>query len=131
MSTPTWKKRLILIVGLLEVLVFSGTIFGWTGLVYMLKSEGVYQYICDEVNHNVQSNDVGFNNTSAIGRKPMLKRNANEGNSDFVDKLKTLNKEVIGLLLAEQPLNGSNASFLEQLESYQIEPSFSPKYVSV
>lgn len=125
MPTPVWKKRLILIVGLLEVLVFSGTLFGWTGLVYMLKSEGVYQYMCDDIKH-----DPGFNGTEDITKKPKLKRNTDTRSTDFVAKLKYLNKEVIDLLLAERPVNGSNVTVLDQLEAYHMEPSFEPQYVS-
>ena len=46
---PEWRKILILIVGLLEILVFSGTILGWTSLKLMLKKEGIYEYKCTKV----------------------------------------------------------------------------------
>lgn len=43
---PEWKKILILVVGLLEILIFSGTILGWTSLKLMLKREGIFEYKC-------------------------------------------------------------------------------------
>lgn len=46
MPLPEWKKILILVVGLLEILIFSGTILGWTSLKLMLKNEGIYDYKC-------------------------------------------------------------------------------------
>lgn len=46
MYMPEWKKALILIVGLLEILIFGGTILGWTSLKLMLKNEGIYEYKC-------------------------------------------------------------------------------------
>lgn len=46
MDTPKWKKILILSMGLLENFIFSGSILGWSSLNYMLKEEGVYNYLC-------------------------------------------------------------------------------------
>lgn len=46
MLMPEWKKTLILVAGLAEILVFSGTILGWTSLKLMLKKEGIYDYKC-------------------------------------------------------------------------------------
>ena len=62
MSLPEWKKILILVVGLLEILIFSGTILGWTSLKLMLKNEGIYDYKC--------TGGSGPNN--AITSAPML-----------------------------------------------------------
>lgn len=45
-STRPWKKRFILIFGLFENLIFTGTILGWSALNYMLKAEGVYRHLC-------------------------------------------------------------------------------------
>lgn len=50
MYMPEWKKVFILVAGLLEILVFSGTILGWTSLKLMLKNEGIYDYKCQESN---------------------------------------------------------------------------------
>uniref|UniRef100_T1K030 Major facilitator superfamily (MFS) profile domain-containing protein n=1 Tax=Tetranychus urticae TaxID=32264 RepID=T1K030_TETUR len=47
MKTPSWKKWLILIVGLMENLIFTGSILGWSALNYMLKEEGVFENLCD------------------------------------------------------------------------------------
>ena len=43
------KKVLILVCGLIENLIFSGTIFGWPALFYMLKSEGIYEHLCNDI----------------------------------------------------------------------------------
>ncbi|KPM02211.1 Major Facilitator-like protein 2 [Sarcoptes scabiei] len=40
------KRFLIVLVGLIEILIFSGTILGWTSLRLMLKNEGIYEYLC-------------------------------------------------------------------------------------
>ena len=128
MTTPVWKKRLILIVGLLENLLFSGTIFGWTALNYMLKSEGVYQYVCDENLHN--NLETAYNATSEVTRKQILKRNAGDEDNTFASSLRRLNKEVIDLLVTDRVVNGTNKTVLEELEAYHMQPSFSPSYVS-
>ncbi|CAG2172806.1 unnamed protein product [Oppiella nova] len=130
MSTPVWKKRFILIFGLLENLVFSGTILGWSAMNYILKSEGVYQYVCDEVKPQFQYKNLNFLNVSEdTDRRIKLKRNSGEQNDDqFLQKLKTLNQEFVDLLVKESVNNGKNMSLLEQLEAYQIETSFSLIY---
>ena len=45
---PTWKKRLILIIGLFENLIFTGSILGWSALNYMLKEEGIFSDFCSD-----------------------------------------------------------------------------------
>lgn len=62
MSMPEWKKRLILVAGLLEILIFSGTILGWTSLKLMLKNEGIYEYKCKV--RNVTTSAITANNSS-------------------------------------------------------------------
>jgi hypothetical protein len=57
MSIPKWKKNFILVFGYLENLIFSGTIFGWSALLYMLISENVYLEVCDVVETNYRSNN--------------------------------------------------------------------------
>lgn len=48
--TPTWKRWTILFCGLIENLVFSGSILGWSALNYMLKQEGIFESVCyDEI----------------------------------------------------------------------------------
>ncbi|CAG2106746.1 unnamed protein product [Medioppia subpectinata] len=51
MSISSHKKVLILLCGLIENLIFSGTLFGWPALFYMLKSEGIYEHLC----HTIES----------------------------------------------------------------------------
>ena len=128
MCTPVWKKRLILIFGLFEALIFSGTILGWSSLNYMLKSEGVYQYICDDVNHQLQYKNI--NTTDKIDDQTSHFDKTHENNSKFLQKLKNMNKEVIDFLINESPNNVTNLTVLEQLEAYQMEPSFSSINVS-
>lgn len=50
MYKSKWKRFLVVVVGLLEILIFSGTILGWTSLKLMLKNEGIYDYLCDDNN---------------------------------------------------------------------------------
>lgn len=50
MYESKWKRFLVVVVGLLEILIFSGTILGWTSLKLMLKNEGIYDYLCDDNN---------------------------------------------------------------------------------
>lgn len=45
--TPTWKRWTILFCGLIETLVFSGSILGWSALNHMLKQEGIFEWVCD------------------------------------------------------------------------------------
>lgn len=37
---------LTLISGLLECLCFAGILFGWASLVFVLKSDGYFNYLC-------------------------------------------------------------------------------------
>ena len=46
MLYKTWQRWTILFIGLLENLVFSGSILGWSALNYMLKQEGVFSSLC-------------------------------------------------------------------------------------
>ena len=55
MLLPEWKKILILVVGLLEILIFSGTILGWASLKLMLKNEQIYGYKCSNTSNIVLS----------------------------------------------------------------------------
>ncbi|KAG8198507.1 hypothetical protein JTE90_017373 [Oedothorax gibbosus] len=40
-------RYFILWYGLFETFVFTGNIFGWTALHYMLRQEGIYEHLCD------------------------------------------------------------------------------------
>ena len=55
MAVPSWKKWTILICGLLENLVFSGSILGWSALNYMLKQEGIFSDLCHDDNFRESS----------------------------------------------------------------------------
>ncbi|CAG2161793.1 unnamed protein product [Oppiella nova] len=54
------KRVLILMCGLIENLIFSGTLFGWPALFYMLKSEGIYEHLC--LNMEAQHHISDMNN---------------------------------------------------------------------
>ena len=41
-----WRKWLIGGWAFLECLLFSGIIYGWGSLVFVLKDEGIYAYLC-------------------------------------------------------------------------------------
>lgn len=57
--------------GLLENIFFSGAIFGWSALFYILKQEGVYGHLCDQslvsevTNLNPNSSFMEYVNDSA------------------------------------------------------------------
>ena len=70
---PEWKKILILVVGLLEILIFSGTILGWTSLKLMLKKEGIYDYKCRR-----QTNITNENNNNNNNNLPLSSNLVNE-----------------------------------------------------
>ena len=44
-----WKKWLIAGWGFVECLLFGGLLYGWGSVVYVLKSEGIYADLCDDV----------------------------------------------------------------------------------
>uniref|UniRef100_A0A2L2YQ53 Solute carrier family 43 member 3 n=1 Tax=Parasteatoda tepidariorum TaxID=114398 RepID=A0A2L2YQ53_PARTP len=41
-------RQFVLWYGLFETFIFTGNIFGWTSLHYMLKSEGIYESVCGD-----------------------------------------------------------------------------------
>ncbi|KAI8491748.1 Trafficking protein particle complex subunit 9 [Branchiostoma belcheri] len=48
MATVSFEKRfLLLAISVLEMLLFSGIIYGWTSLVYILKQEGYFSDSCN------------------------------------------------------------------------------------
>lgn len=47
---------LTLISGLLECLCFAGVMFGWASLVFVLKSDGYFSYLC--INDTVNGSDI-------------------------------------------------------------------------
>ena len=40
------KKWVIYIIGLVEVIVFGGVIFGWAQLIFVLKNDGIFSNLC-------------------------------------------------------------------------------------
>ncbi|XP_054719767.1 equilibrative nucleobase transporter 1-like [Uloborus diversus] len=54
-------RHFLLWYGLLETFVFTGNIFGWTALHYMLRKEGIYEQVCEEESLSV--NTSGWNAT--------------------------------------------------------------------
>lgn len=54
----TGIRWLILITGALETVIFTGNIFGWAALNYMLKQQGVYRHLCPLSNHSSDNNST-------------------------------------------------------------------------
>ncbi|XP_074087604.1 equilibrative nucleobase transporter 1 isoform X1 [Macrotis lagotis] len=54
-----------LLTGLLECIAFSGLIFGWTSLVFVLKSDGYFEDLCEQPLVNQTSNATGHAECSA------------------------------------------------------------------
>lgn len=76
MSMPTWKKRLILIIGLFENLIFTGSILGWSALNYMLKEEGIFSDYChDNVPHLL------------VPHLPAIDNSANGSHAEYLIKM--------------------------------------------
>ncbi|XP_054157673.1 equilibrative nucleobase transporter 1-like [Oppia nitens] len=149
MSTPVWKKRLILLLGLIENLVFSGTIFGWSAMNYMLKSERIYLDVCDQQLPQFQYKNVKYfnnNNNNETEKAVIMKRNSDERSNRFMQTLNNLNKEFVNLLLIDEDNDynnnnktdnnnsnnsnnsNNNGSLLQQFEAYQVETTFSLIY---
>ncbi|GBN26728.1 hypothetical protein AVEN_55261-1, partial [Araneus ventricosus] len=51
-------RQFILWYGLFETFVFTGNIFGWTALHYMLRQEGIYEDVCEPRNDTGQYANV-------------------------------------------------------------------------
>ena len=77
------KKVLILVCGLIENLVFSGTVFGWPALFYMLKSEGIYEHLCESVE---TVNEIRTTNSTLFGDLIDNSINEIESNSSIFPK---------------------------------------------
>uniref|UniRef100_A0A673YUE9 Solute carrier family 43 member 3 n=1 Tax=Salmo trutta TaxID=8032 RepID=A0A673YUE9_SALTR len=52
------RRWLTLVTGLLECLCFAGVVFGWASLVFVLKTEGYFSYLC--------VNTTGVNGTQLL-----------------------------------------------------------------
>lgn len=66
MYESEWKRFLVVVFGLLEILIFSGTILGWTSLKLMLKNEGIYDYLCNDINNNSSTTKTIPSSSSVI-----------------------------------------------------------------
>lgn len=60
--SPGWKKWIITIWAFMECLLFSGMLYGWGSLNFVLKSEGIYADLCENGKVNgsslIDSNDM-------------------------------------------------------------------------
>jgi hypothetical protein len=43
-----WRKLVYIAIGFFESFIFSGLIFGWPSLVFVLQREGIYSHLCKE-----------------------------------------------------------------------------------
>ena len=103
MTIPTWKKYLILFCGLLENLIFSGPIMGWSALNYMLKHERIYESICE------YHFDSRFNG-SVFMRDDQTANNSSE---NLAEKL----ANAVNNLLTAKLNNETNITFLNEMEA--------------
>lgn len=103
MTTPTWKKYLILLCGLLENLIFSGPIMGWSALNYMLKHERIYESICE------YHFDSRFNG-SVFTKDDQVTNNSSEV---FAEKL----ANAVNNLLTAKLNNETNITLLNEMEA--------------
>ncbi|GIX77982.1 uncharacterized protein CDAR_296961 [Caerostris darwini] len=67
-------RQFILWYGLFETFVFTGNIFGWTALHYMLRQEGIYESVC-ESSQNVTAFAGGHNTTEVPSYNLKVSRN--------------------------------------------------------
>ena len=47
------KKYIAVVTAIFEPVLFSGLVFGWSSLVFVLKEEGIYSNLCQERNSTV------------------------------------------------------------------------------
>ncbi|XP_078681818.1 equilibrative nucleobase transporter 1-like isoform X3 [Branchiostoma floridae x Branchiostoma belcheri] len=65
MATVRFEKRfLLLAISVLEMLLFSGIIYGWASLVYILKQEGYFSDSCNTTTADSQIKCQAVTNTS-------------------------------------------------------------------
>ena len=50
MGTSKIKVYATISLGFCELLFYSGTVYGWAALVYVLKAEGFYSHLCQNEN---------------------------------------------------------------------------------
>ena len=87
-----WRKWLISGWAFLECLLFSGMFFGWGSLVFVLKDEGIYAYLCQmdlpvsntSNTSSVKHSDLGRNGTT----RRSLSLNGSATNNNSITKQK-------------------------------------------
>ncbi|XP_072042707.1 equilibrative nucleobase transporter 1-like [Amphiura filiformis] len=66
----TAKKYVLTVLGFCEMLFFSGIIYGWAALVYVLKEEGFYSHLCQ--NQTMQPADEDIATISCVKQDAIL-----------------------------------------------------------
>ena len=61
------RSYIILAVCLLECLLFGGTIFGWSSLVYVLQADGIYTHLCEPHGDNSTDSPLNGSNINSNG----------------------------------------------------------------
>ena len=64
-----WKRWILLVWAFIEIVLFSGIVFGWGSLVFVLKDEGIYADLClnrDEKDNNTGSNSSYDDSTASL-----------------------------------------------------------------
>ncbi|XP_047494530.1 equilibrative nucleobase transporter 1-like isoform X2 [Penaeus chinensis] len=60
-----YRRWCIFLVGLLESLLFGGTIFGWAQLAYVLKEQGIFSHLCNTTVTSRASSEITFKGCAA------------------------------------------------------------------
>lgn len=114
--TPRPLRILILVSTLLENLIFSGIIFGWPALFYMLKNENIYSELCEPVTDNslvpanifnVTTNAVSYDLRQGGGRDILF--------NDFVVHQLTWPRTVLQLVFGQFCVLSLDLSFEKKL----------------
>ena len=56
-NNSAWKNNLITLCGMIEMVFFSGVIFGWANMVLILKGEGYFKDLCLPTNLTMKGGD--------------------------------------------------------------------------
>ena len=82
---PNIQYLLGLVTAIIELLFFSGLVFGWSSINYVLKKEGYFSYLCENTSddENLPSNQTELNNQSAVGSFPQCKSQSEKLNLVF------------------------------------------------
>ena len=67
---------LLIFYGATEILLFSGLVFGWGSLVYVLKQEGYMSDVCsnNDDNHRNNNNNIIDDNSNSVNNNLTLNR---------------------------------------------------------